>query len=147
VGDAYGEDEVYYCSEDISRVYRDGKFEKSGVTGKFRIKLDRPLETELVQWKKKLKELKEKDTDGWNIKLLINLQLAYNKFTQEKYTCEFAKSFKNDPEFISCHNTGLLNGRLFSMSLDGKRFELFTGGYASNQNVAVLSFGNCTNFD
>tara|TARA_B100001105_G_C22272696_1_gene391716 strand:+ start:142 stop:351 length:210 start_codon:yes stop_codon:yes gene_type:complete len=52
-GDAYGENEVFYCSEDIPRVYRDGNFEKSGVTGKFRIKLDRPLETELVQWGKK----------------------------------------------------------------------------------------------
>ena len=61
--------------------------------------------------------------------------LAYNKFTQEKYTCEFAKSFESDPAFISCHNTGLPNGSLFSMSLDGKRFELFNGGYASNENM------------
>ena len=30
VGDAYGESEVDYCSEDTSRVYRGGNFEKSG---------------------------------------------------------------------------------------------------------------------
>ena len=76
VGDAYGESEVYCCSENLSYTFHSGK-ESSKPSDKklsrFKIKLDRPLKKEIRRLKQ---ESPQEEKAGWSIHRLINLELA-----------------------------------------------------------------------
>ena len=124
VGDAYGEDEVYYCSEIASNGFdpdeKSGSYKSTRFTAeKFKMKLDRTA--------KKI-EIKGYDPEAVNA----------------TYTCTSPSAIINKPEWLSC----VKNLYHFNFNSNNGRFVLALGfGYvAGDGDTFSVSYGKCDKF-
>ena len=120
-GNAYGEDEVYYCFEIDKNGFeynkKRGSYERAGYKAKrFKMKLDMDSK---------------------------RIEMAYDD-SRDIYTCTSSYAILNKPELLSCRS----NLYYFSFNTNNGRFVFSKGhGYvASGDDSVNISYGKCDKF-